>query len=253
MATPTTPQASDVPLNALSLTFGSPLCSERAQLLTEELVAVGPESVIDIGCGWGELLLRTLDAAPGAQGLGIDLEASDIERARSLAEQRGVQGRVEFLAEDASEFDGTADALICMGAWHALGSTPAEALQRLRGLTEQRGRLVFGVDHWAQLPDQQRLSRMWESASLADSSVLPDVVDAAASAGWRLVDLHEATQDEWNHFECGVVRNQELWLVDHPDHPEADELRRRLDAGRRSWLSGHYGHMGFATLVLAAA
>lgn len=93
---------------------------------------------------------------------------------------------------------------------------------------------------------------MWQGASVTDSAMLTDVVEAAAAAGWRLLDLHEATQDEWNHFERGLARHQELWLIDHPDHPEAEQLRSRLDADRRAWLRGHDGYMGFATLVLAA-
>ena len=243
----------DVPINALDLTFGSPMSAERAQLLVDELVEAAPQVVLDIGCGWGELLLRALEAAPGATGLGIDREAIDIERGRSLAHKRGLQDRVEFRVQDGTEFDEIGDALICLGAWHALGATPAEALKRLRGLTGPGGRLVFGVDHWAQLPDQQRLSQMWEGAALSDSHMLSEIVTAAAEADWRLIDLHEATQDEWNHFESRMVRNQELWLVENPDHPEAEQLRSRLDSARHSWLTGHYGHMGFTTLVLVAA
>lgn len=94
---------------------------------------------------------------------------------------------------------------------------------------------------------------MWDGATVADSHLLPDVVESAAASGWRLLDLHEATEDEWHHFECGMTRNQELWLLENPEHPQAQQLRERLDAGRRAWLRGHHRHMGFSTLVLAAA
>jgi cyclopropane fatty-acyl-phospholipid synthase-like methyltransferase len=77
--------------------------------------------VLDIGCGWGELMLRILEALPGASGLGIDVNAADLARGRRNAEARSLGGRVEFAEETAS---GTtrapADLVLCLGASHAL-------------------------------------------------------------------------------------------------------------------------------------
>ncbi|GAB3187391.1 SAM-dependent methyltransferase [Nesterenkonia suensis] len=267
--TPSTSQdttdPSGPPINGLDLAFGSPMGVARSEQLISDLTEISPRRIIDVGCGWAEQLLRTVAALPGAHGVGVDLEEVDILRGRERATQLGVQDRVELRVQDAADLLGppsggtgpaaavrSADALICLGAWHALGASPADALHRLRGLAAPGGRLLFGVDHWARQPDGERLAQMWDGASLADSHRLPDVVEAAAEAGWRLLDLHEATADEWNHFECGMTRNQEEWLLENPRHPEAPALRGRLDDGRRSWLRGHHGHMGFATLVLAA-
>lgn len=52
------------------LTFNAPLSTERADRLAAELAAHGPSSVLDLGSGWGELLLRVLSAAPYAKGSG---------------------------------------------------------------------------------------------------------------------------------------------------------------------------------------
>jgi cyclopropane fatty-acyl-phospholipid synthase-like methyltransferase len=45
------------------LTFLSPLSEERAARLVGFLGGAGPATVLDVGCGWGELLLRVLDAS----------------------------------------------------------------------------------------------------------------------------------------------------------------------------------------------
>jgi cyclopropane fatty-acyl-phospholipid synthase-like methyltransferase len=51
------------------LTFLSPLSEARAAKLVSFLAEGRPTSVLDVGCGWGELLLRVLEAAPAALGL----------------------------------------------------------------------------------------------------------------------------------------------------------------------------------------
>ncbi|MEU4623455.1 class I SAM-dependent methyltransferase [Actinoplanes sp. NPDC023801] len=72
----------------------SPLSEQRTERLVAELAARSPATVLDLGCGWGELLLRIVGAAPGAIGTGVDLHAPGIERGRAAAEARGLSDRV---------------------------------------------------------------------------------------------------------------------------------------------------------------
>lgn len=241
-----------IPINGLALTVNSPISASRLDRVVADLAAAAPTDVLDVGCGWAELLLRVLAATPGATGTGVDLESIDIERGRAAAEDRGLSDRVTLIADDAKVITGRYDLVLCLGAHHALDEDPARALQALRALTTDRGRLLFGIDYWLRTPPPERLATMWGGAGLQDSCWLPDVVDAAAAAGWRLLDLQETTQQEWDDYECGLVRNQEEWLLRHPDHPGADELRHRLDRSRSEWLRGHHGYLGFGWLTLAA-
>ena len=71
------------------LTFHGPLSAERANRLAAELAASSPASVVEYGCGWAEFLLRVLEAAPAASGVGIDISGRDIARASENAERRG--------------------------------------------------------------------------------------------------------------------------------------------------------------------
>ncbi|SDS87014.1 SAM-dependent methyltransferase [Microlunatus soli] len=241
-----------VPINGLALTVNSPISGPRLDRLVTELATGEPTDILDVGCGWAELLLRVLAASPDAVGTGIDLETVDVERGRSAAVARGLDDRVRLIAGDAKTITGAYDLVLCLGAHHALDEDPGRALTRLRRLTADGGRLLFGIDYWLHTPPPERLATMWGGADLQDSCWLPDVVDAAAAAGWRLLDLQETTQQEWDDYECGLVRNQEEWLLQHPDHPDADELRQRLDRSRSEWLRGHHGYLGFACLTLAA-
>ena len=76
------------------VSFHGPLSQARAARLTERLTRSNPGTVLDIGCGWGELMLRILAAAPDATGVGIDLDADDLARGRACAEARGLASRV---------------------------------------------------------------------------------------------------------------------------------------------------------------
>lgn len=58
------------------LDFNAPLSSERAGRLAGELAALNPAAVLDLGCGWGELLLRIVAGCRDARGVGIDTPRS---------------------------------------------------------------------------------------------------------------------------------------------------------------------------------
>lgn len=241
-----------VPINGLSLTLNSPIDQGRLDRIVADLSSARPQRVVDLGCGWGEVLFRVLEAVPGAAGVGIDLEAVDIERGREAAESRGLADRVRLEVGDASTHRGSYDLALSIGAHHALDPDVGRALAALRGLVVDGGRLLFGVDYWQSEPPAERLKLMWGGASLAESRLLGEVVEAAAATGWRLLDLHEVSQSEWDAYECGLVRNQEEWLLANPGHPDAEALRHRLDEGRREWFTGHHGYLGFAWLTLGA-
>ncbi len=52
------------------LTFNAPLSEERASALVSALPISPGHHVLDLGCGWGELLLRILAAHPATTGTG---------------------------------------------------------------------------------------------------------------------------------------------------------------------------------------
>jgi len=231
------------------LTFHGPLSAARADRLAAELAATGPQTVVDYGCGWGELLLRVLEAAPGAHGVGIDIGGADIARGRDNATKRGLSGRVAFIEGSATDHASMADVVISCGAYQAFGTVP-EALQVLRTLVKPGGMLLFGAEIWDRAPTEQQLAAMWPGISADDCLYLPDLVDAAVAAGFRPLRVQTATRGEWEEFESGVAAGAEEWLLANRDHPEAEQVRERLDSNRSIWLRGHRDVMGFAYLTL---
>jgi tRNA G46 methylase TrmB len=89
----------DLPGQLSQVPFHGPLSQARAARLTERLTRNQPRTVLDIGCGWGELMLQILAAAPDATGVGIDLDEDDLARGRAAAQARGLANRATFARE----------------------------------------------------------------------------------------------------------------------------------------------------------
>src|SRR5215468_6926361 len=107
------------------LTFNSPLSEARAGAIVRRLAVHDPVDVLDIGCGWGELLLRVLEASPTSRGTGVDTDERLLDRARAAARRRGLADRTTFDAADGSTVAGPADLVICIGSSHVYGDGPA--------------------------------------------------------------------------------------------------------------------------------
>lgn len=231
------------------LSFHGPLAEVRANRIAGDLAAHQPSTVLDVGCGWGELLLRILAAAPEARGTGVDVFGPDILRARANAEAAGLADRVSFVEGLAAEHLSKADVVLNVGAYHAFGDVE-EALKVLRGLVNPGGRLLFGAEFWERPPTEQDLERMWPGTTADESTDLATLVDQTVKAGFRPLRIETSTPNEWEEFETGLTRDTEEWLLSNLDHPEAPAVRDKLDKQRAIWLRGHRGIMGFVLLTL---
>ncbi|MGW5130612.1 SAM-dependent methyltransferase [Streptomyces sp. NPDC004135] len=232
------------------LTFHGPLSETRAETLVRRLADTSPRTVLDIGCGRGELMLRVLAAAPHATGIGIDLDAEDLARGRRAAEARGLTPRVRFLEESATGTShGPADLVLCVGASQALGGGLPEALAALRRLVTDGGRVLLGEGFWQRTPTDAELSRMWPGAAATDHPGLPGLIELVIAAGFRPEWTETASLDEWEQFESAYLADTEVWLAEHPGHPRAEETRQRADRHRAAWLT-YRGVLGLAYLTL---
>ena len=236
--------------------FHGPLSQARAARIVARLARGEPRTVLDIGCGWGELLLRVLEAVPGATGVGLDLHEPDLARGRDSARSRGLDGRVTYVRESGvGSSREPADLVLCIGATHALteAQPPAHtvaALAELRRLVTPGGRVLIGEGFWHRPPCAAELAAMWPGITIGQQYDLATLTDLAVQAGFRPAWIETATLEEWEDFQSAYQCDQEEWLAAHPDHPQAAELRDKLDQHRSHWLLGYYGILGMAYLTL---
>ena len=232
------------------LDFNAPLSNRRANAIVEALAAAAPQTVLDVGCGWGELMLRILAAAPAATGIGIDTDPEALARARANAAERGLAGRVTLREAPAPREHEPADLVVCIGSDHAYGGQ-ADALAFLFELVRPGGQLLFGSGFWEQPPTAEQAAAVdLKPDSLRD---LAGLVDLALAAGFRPLYIQTASRDEWERFESGYLADPESWLHRHGDAPEAAAVRAGADAHRDEWLRGYRDVLGFAYLTLGRA
>jgi cyclopropane fatty-acyl-phospholipid synthase-like methyltransferase len=229
--------------------WNTPLSEDHAALLLRRFQIEPGSSVLDLGCGWGELLIQAVQTASSvegpARGIGVDTDTSLLERGRALAARRGLDQRIAFIEAPAESWQEPANRVMCIGASHAWGGTQ-QALSALRTLVTPGGRLLFGDGCWETAPTKTALAIFGDEVMR-----LPDVVTEATAAGWRVMHLSTADQREWDDFESTWRAGPEEWLAANPRHEQAGAVRDAIDARLAEYLSGYRGVLGFGYLILA--
>jgi SAM-dependent methyltransferase len=226
--------------------WNTPLSQAHADLLLQRLEIPAGARVVDLGCGWGELLLQAVsaDGTGSTTGTGVDTDDAALVRGRTLAADRSLGKQVTFLNQEASTWREPADQVLCIGASHTLGGTSA-ALESLATLVRPGGRLLFGDGFWERPPTA-------EATEIIGPGImsLPDLLEHARALGWRVLHMSVADQREWDEFESTWLAGRQAWLLRHPDDPRAAGLQDELDVRLREYVGVYRGVFGFAYLVL---
>jgi SAM-dependent methyltransferase len=223
--------------------FHNPI-SENALDALIGLLPLGPDdSVLDVGCGRGELLIRVAEAS-GARGVGVDSSEEQIGRAQHEATARVAATELQFEARDAATLVASRRSFSlasCVGSSHALG--------RLAELVRPGGHVVVGEGYWIRPPLHEELEIL--GASEDELTDLSGLIAAGEDHDLRLVYLATATDEDWRRYEWAYVFNLETYASAHPDEPGVELVLQRAEAVRsRRLLAAHHGEvLGFALLA----
>jgi hypothetical protein len=166
--------------------------------------------------------------------VGVDNDQETVTRAIELTQQAGLAGQVSFEVADAAAWNGSVDAVICVGASHAFGG-PAGMLERLGSLLPS-GVALVGDGVWQSDPTPWCLETFGEHPA-----GLSGLTSIAEDAGWSVVNASLASLEEWDAFEHGWIDG-----VRAVGSPEANEFADfRAEEYRK-----YRGVLGFGWLVL---
>ncbi|MFH9616906.1 SAM-dependent methyltransferase [Streptomyces pratensis] len=233
------------------LTWNTPLSQAHAAQLIDACAPTPGARIADFGSGWGELLMRLVEAAPGSTGDGIETDPEAVARGLRLAGERGLTDRVRFHEAPAAEYPGDGyDLAVSIGSSHAWpGGTP-EALKALRAAVRPGGRVLFGDGFWEREPSPAALEGL--GAEPGDFGSLLGLIRQAEAAGLRPLQVTVADQREWDLFESAAnIGRGERWALANPAHPLHAGVTEAVAARRTGYYGGYQGTLGLAYLVLS--
>lgn len=223
------------------LLWNCPLSESSAKRLLIELQLSGETGIVDIGCGWGELLIRAAQQS-GASAFGIDTDDALLARGRDSASAARVA--VQFVNMRANECLFLRPRAICIGSSHAFGGTR----QMLEGLAMvvPQGRVLIGDMCWERKPSEDCLDMFGDEVMSLSS-----IVALCRQTGWKVMYLETATRQDWDAFECGYRAGAREWLLENASDARYAGVEEELAKKEDGYFGVYRGQLGFVFAVLA--
>lgn len=209
--------------------------------------------VLDIGCGRARLLheLATRVRLPaGLQVVGLDSSKLAIEAALADRPRLRPDVSLELRREPfrATSFEAGSFGLVCcLGSLHAVGDFET-ALEVLAALVQPTGHLLLGAGYWRREPSQAYLDALG-GGQRDELGTREENLAQLRARGWRVLDEHCATREEWDHYEGSYAANVERHLASCPDDPDAEAMRARMTAWREAYRDHGRDTLGFAAYL----
>lgn len=187
------------------------------------------ESLLDIGCGWGGLVIYAAEHC-GATALGVTLSEKQAALANERIEAAGLEGRAHVELRDYRDLKtGSFDKIVSVGMFEHVGRAklPAYFAQAYRLLKPQGVFLNHGIAVQARAAWPNRPLALLQRATFSSRYVFPDgelvpIEDAlgvAADAGFEVRDL-----ESWREHYALTLRH---WVTRLEARRE--EARRMVD------------------------
>jgi cyclopropane-fatty-acyl-phospholipid synthase len=214
-----------------------PSALDRAQLRKLDLVCRKlrlreGERFLDVGCGWGALVLHAARHY-GVRAVGITLSNEQAELARERVAAEGLTDRVDIRLEDYRDVRGTFDAVASVGMFEHVGKNRFETyFASMRARTAPGGRFM---NHAITTGRRMRISDLSDDpGGFVGTYVFPDAVLAPAHVAVRLMEHAGFELIDVQQLRPHYARTLRHWV----HNLETNRARARLVCGEvtyRTW------------------
>jgi len=195
---------------------------EQAQLnkyehIARKLLLKPDESLLDIGCGWGGMLIYAARKY-GITGIGITLSKNQFECANRKIEELGLQNQLKFLYKDYRQLDDNFDKIVSIGMMEHVGKKFIPTfIQKVSELLKSGG---LGLLHTIG-KDTPSAGDPWMFSYIFPGAYIPtlhEIVQEMGKTGFSILDvenlrLHYAkTLEKWaENFEKNIQEIRKLF------------------------------------------
>ena len=200
----------------------------KHELICRKLRLSPDERLLDIGCGWGSLLLHAA-SHHGVRGVGVTLSESQAELARQRIDEHGLSDRVEVQVSDYREIaDGPFDKVVSVGMYEHVGraelgryASTVASLLRPGGLFLNHGIAKLG-------PEQPRTESFISRYIFPDGELHPvaEIQSAMQAAGFEVRDVESLRE----HYPLTLRR----WVA-NLDANQAEAIALVGEERERAW------------------
>lgn len=185
-------------------------------------------TLLDIGCGWGALLIRAAERF-GVHGIGITLSENQATLARRLVAEKGLSNYIEIRLQDYREIEGTFDRITSVGMFEHVGlRNLKQYFAKIDSLLVTDG---IAMNHGITSTDADSGETPYGNGEFIEKFVFPHgelphlglVLKTMQEAGLEAFDIENLR----HHY----ARTCELWSNNFEEHAESI----RLLAGERRY------------------
>lgn len=219
------------------LTYWGPMGVPKMEALIDLMRVEPGTSVVDIGCGRGELLVRMAERY-GAEVVGVDRSEAALALARAELETRAPETSYRLFEQDATTHDlapGSYAAAVWLGG-PFLGGSYRTTVGTLASWVRPGGYLLLGNGFWSAAPAPEFLA----ATGIAEDELGDHIgnIEVGEQLGLRSLYTCIATRDEWDQFEGTIIYNVERYALAHPEAPDPTgrlEQRRAFHLAQQRW------------------
>jgi SAM-dependent methyltransferase len=227
----------------------NPFSAEKLRLLGQICIGDRSMRMLDLCCGKAEMLC-TWAVAHDVAGIGVDISEVFLTAARERAAELEIGDRITLVHADAAAYIAESheefDLVSCIGAtW--IGGGLVGTLELMRPRMKTGGLVAVGEPYWIDpLPEGSSAT----AAHSDEFASLVDTLDRIESAGFDLVEMVLANQDDWDRYVAAQWMTVADWLVANSADPDAEAIREWIREGQRSYLEVERNYLGWGVFVL---